>query len=70
MREWSKRMIDLNDAPIAEKLESYRLARGIRRGSPQWSQLLLGYQRNPQIFAELLDQELTRIRQLKEGSPQ
>jgi hypothetical protein len=53
-------MADLN-APIAEALERYRLARGIKHTSRQWSQLLMDAQRNPRGFAELLDRELTRI---------
>lgn len=50
------------DAGIVGKLECYAAAQHIQRGSPQWSQLLMGYQRNPRDFTELLDRELARIR--------
>lgn len=53
-------MTDL-DTDIAEALERYAAARHIRRGSPAWSALLLGYQRTPSTFAELLNRELDRM---------
>ncbi len=51
----------MTDTPIAATLERYAVARGIVRGSKEWSQLLLGYQRKPLEFAELLDKELARL---------
>jgi hypothetical protein len=62
-------MADLN-MPIAEKLERYRLARGIKHTTRQWSELLMGAQRNPRGFAQLLDQELARMEQMTEVQPQ
>ena len=61
------KMTDLN-APIAAAIERYAVAAGIRRGSPQWSQLLLGYQRNPVVFGELLDRELARMQEKAESN--
>lgn len=63
------------DAGIAARLEEYRAARGLDRGSLEYRQLLSGYRHNPH-FAELLEKELARLhgaanaRNDKRGSPQ
>jgi len=54
------------DAPIAEALEKYCQARGVKRGTRDWCQLLAAYQRKPEFFAQLLDRELKQT----EGSNQ
>lgn len=58
-------MTDLNDAGIAEALERYAAARNIDRLSPEYCQLLTGFQRNPSVFAQLLDRELARIEKME-----
>jgi len=50
------------DGDIAEKLEEYRVAARIDRGSAEYRQLLSGYRNSPH-FGELLDLELKRLRQ-------